>query len=178
MPGAGWIGLDATSGLLCGEGHIPLSRDAALPLRRARSPATVERREVEFSLRHEGRRAFDEAPRITMPFSDETWEELDALGDAVDRDLVAHDVRLTMGGEPTFVSIDDFKAAEWNTAAVGPTKRARRRRADPPAARRVSRPAACCITARANGIPAKACRAGPSRSTGARTASRSGAIPI
>jgi uncharacterized protein (DUF2126 family) len=25
-----------------------------------------------------------------------------------------------MGGEPTFVSIDDFEGAEWNTAADGP----------------------------------------------------------
>ncbi|MCG8528158.1 MAG: transglutaminase family protein, partial [Opitutales bacterium] len=30
---------------------------------------------------------------------------------------------LTMGGEPTFVSIDDMEGAEWNTAAVGPMKR-------------------------------------------------------
>ena len=82
-----------------------------------------------------------------------------------------------MGGEPTFVSIDDLEGAEWNTAAVGPTKRGARRRADPPPARRASRRAASCTTARASGIPAKACRAGPSRSTGARTASRSGAMP-
>ena len=30
-----------------------------------------------------------------------------------------------MGGEPTFVSVDDYQTAEWNTAALGPTKRIR-----------------------------------------------------
>ncbi len=67
----------------------------------------------------------DEKPRVTFPFSDEAWAALDALGEKVDADLVAHDVRLTMGGEPTFVSVDDYQSAEWNTAAHGPTKRIR-----------------------------------------------------
>ena len=118
----------------------------------------------------------DEKPRVTLPFSDEAWAALDALGEKVDADLVAQDVRLTMGGEPTFVSVDDYQSAEWNTAALGPTKRIRadeliRRLRDR------SRPAGCCITARANGIRASRCRAGRSRCSGARTASRSGATP-
>ncbi len=66
-----------------------------------------------------------EKPRVTYPFSDEAWAALDALGEKVDRDLASNDVRLTMGGEPTFVSIDDYQSAEWNTAALGPTKRIR-----------------------------------------------------
>jgi uncharacterized protein (DUF2126 family) len=121
LPGAGWIGLDPTSGLLAGEGHIPL---ACTPEPVAAAPVTgaVEKAEVDFQHHMKVERVW-EAPRVTRPYSEEQWAEIEKLGHGIDAQLLAGDVRLTMGGEPTFVSVDDPDGAEWNTTAMGPDKR-------------------------------------------------------
>ena len=121
LPGAGWIGLDPTSGLLAGEGHIPL---AATPSPISAAPITGghEAAEVEFSFAMNVKR-IAESPRVTKPYSEEQWSAITEAGYEVDRRLKEGDVRLSMGGEPTFVSVEDMDGAEWNTAAVGPNKR-------------------------------------------------------
>ena len=121
LPGAGWIGLDPTSGLLTGEGHIPL---ACTPEPSSAAPieGAVEESEVTFAYDMKVTRV-RETPRTTKPYSDEQWAKLLAVGEAIEGDIGRHDLRLTMGGEPTFVSIDDMDGAEWNTLALGPEKR-------------------------------------------------------
>jgi uncharacterized protein (DUF2126 family) len=121
LPGAGWIGLDPTSGLLAGEGHIPV---ACTPEPSTAAPVSgaVDPCEVTFSHHMEVTRVY-ESPRVTLPYTDAQWQAILALGHAVDAELQSGDVRLTMGGEPTFVAVDDRDGAEWNTDALGPTKR-------------------------------------------------------
>jgi len=121
LPGAGWIGLDPTSGLLAGEGHLPV---ACTPEPGSAAPVTgsVDDCEVQFDHEMQVRRLL-ESPRVTKPYTEAQWSAIDRLGHQVDADLQRLDVRLTMGGEPTFVAVENRDADEWNTAALGPSKR-------------------------------------------------------
>jgi uncharacterized protein (DUF2126 family)/transglutaminase-like putative cysteine protease len=120
IPGAGWVGLDPTSGLLTGEGHIPLAC-TSLPAAAMPISGTAESAGTTFEYSNLVRRVHEDAS-VTLPYAAEQWERIDALGRAVDLKLEAGDARLTMGGEPTFVSIEDIEEPEWNTAAVGGRK--------------------------------------------------------
>ena len=121
LPGAGWIGFDATSGLLAGEGHIPL---ACTPSFESAAPVfgLSDVCETTFEFENSVKRIF-ESPRVTKPYTEQQWKAIEKLGFKVEKELQKNDVRLTMGGEPTFVSVDDMEAAEWNTAADGEHKR-------------------------------------------------------
>ena len=117
LPGAGWIGMDPTSGLFASEGHIPLvctpNASQAAPI-----GGTVEPAKVDFVYSMSIRR-LNEAPRTAKPFSEEDWARVEQVAHRVDADLEAQDVRLTMGGEPTFVGIDEPESPQWNIDALG-----------------------------------------------------------
>ena len=120
-PGAGWIGLDPTSGLFAGEGHIPL---ACVPDPVSAAPVTgyTDLCETEFTYSNTVQRIHED-PRVTKPYTETQWTAINALGHQVDEDITRDDIRLTMGGEPTFVSVDDTEGPEWNTEADSTEKR-------------------------------------------------------
>ncbi|MBU1217503.1 transglutaminase family protein [bacterium] len=121
LPGAGWVGLDATSGLFAGEGHIPLACTPSFESAHA-IEGLSDKCETEFEYSNTVTRIF-ESPRVTKPYREDQWDAIYNLGFEVDKELEENDVRLTMGGEPTFVSIDDMESAQWNTDADGEHKR-------------------------------------------------------
>ncbi|HEY1192065.1 MAG TPA: transglutaminase family protein, partial [Gemmata sp.] len=129
LPGAGWVGLDPTSGLMTAEGHIPLACTAdpqsAAPVTGSFSWAKRDEDDkVEEGFEfHMSVARLDEAPRVTKPYTEPQWDAINALGTRIDADLREWDVRLTMGGEPTFVSVDERDAPEWNITALGTQKR-------------------------------------------------------
>ncbi len=173
LPGAGWVGLDPTSGLFASEGHIPLACTPH-PVSAAPIAGATDKCEVEFEFSNTVTRILED-PRVTKPYSEEQWSHIRALGSAVDAVFDANDVRLTMGGEPTFVSVNDMESDQWNTDALGADKlslaktlllRLRDRFA----------PMGCFITVRASGTPEKKFPAGHWACSGARTANRCGGI--
>ncbi|MEM0910872.1 MAG: transglutaminase family protein [Pseudomonadota bacterium] len=122
IPGAGWIGLDPTSGLFAGEGHIPL---ACTPEPSSAAPVTGAIDNCESTLNYSNEvRRLHEPPRVTKPYTEAQWSGIQQLGDSIDKTLERLGIELTMGGEPTFISIDDMESEQWNTAADGPEKRA------------------------------------------------------
>ncbi|EQA45183.1 putative amidoligase [Leptospira broomii serovar Hurstbridge str. 5399] len=120
LPGAGWVGLDPTSGLLAGEGHIPL---AAVPEPSSASPVFgySDPANSKFHFHMEVKR-IKESPRVTKPYTDERWEKILKLGKKIDDKLRKNDIRLSIGGEPTFVSDTDRQNSQWNTDALGSEK--------------------------------------------------------
>jgi len=120
IPGAGWVGLDPTSGLLAGEGHIPLACTPS-PASAAAVTGGVDPCDTQFDFKMSVTRIHED-PRVTKPYDAAQWENINALGRKIDTQLVVQDVRLTQGGEPTFVSVDDMDGPEWNTAALSDKK--------------------------------------------------------
>ncbi|MHB8736185.1 MAG: transglutaminase family protein, partial [Terriglobales bacterium] len=120
LPGAGWVGLDPTSGLLAGEGHLPLACTPE-PSTAAPITGTVDECQAEFEHGMRVTRIY-ESPRVTQPYTEAQWSQIESLGQRLDAELKAGDVRLTMGGEPTFIAMDNMDGTEWNFTALGPEK--------------------------------------------------------
>jgi len=123
LPGAGWVGMDPTSGLLVAEGHIPL---VCTPGAAQAAPVegTAEPAKVDFSYSITVAR-MNESKAAADSISDEDWLRIRQVAHSVDASLEEQDVRLTMGGEPTYVGIDEPESPQWNIDALGPIKRSR-----------------------------------------------------
>jgi uncharacterized protein (DUF2126 family)/transglutaminase-like putative cysteine protease len=121
IPGAGWIGLDPTSALFAGEGHIPLAATPH-PASSAAITGATEPCGVRLEFANSVRRVHED-PRVSKPYSQAQTEHLQQLGEEVDQRLQKAGIELTMGGEPTFVSVEDMVSAEWTVAADGSQKR-------------------------------------------------------
>ncbi len=121
LPGAGWIGLDPTSALFASEGHIPLAATPN-PSSSAAITGVTERSDTTLEFSNTVRRVHED-PRVTKPYTVAQVQHLQDVGRHVDERLAAAGLELTMGGEPTFVSIDDMTSAQWTVAADGPEKR-------------------------------------------------------
>lgn len=120
LPGAGWVGLDPTSGLFAGEGHIPLS---CTPNPASAAPISGEIGLCESTMHHEMSVVrVHEDRRVTKPYTASEWAAIDALGHNVDASLEKQAVKLTMGGEPTFVSLDNPSGDAWNFTALSHEK--------------------------------------------------------
>lgn len=120
LPGGGWIGIDGTSGLLCGEGHIPL---ACTPSPALASPIDGTSDVVASELGFEmivGRIGHEASP--TTPYTEATWQALLEQAAAADALLVDDGIHLTLGGEPTFNSREHPDAPEWGPDALGESK--------------------------------------------------------
>jgi len=120
LPGAGWIGLDATSGLLTGEGHIPLACTASPALASpidGTSDVTAVRVDFSTSIARLGHE-----PRPTAPYTEKVWQELLAGADRADVAIERSGLVVTVGGEPTFTSREAPEAPEWNGEALGDSK--------------------------------------------------------
>ncbi|ACY14596.1 DUF2126 domain-containing protein [Haliangium ochraceum] len=120
VPGAGWIGLDGTSGLMCGEGHIPLA-STVMPALAAPVSGTASQpaSSLEFEM-HLGRIGHEPRPRV--PYTEDTWQEMCRAGDAIDAAITGSGLALTCGGEPTFTSHEHAGEPEWQTEALGASK--------------------------------------------------------
>jgi len=123
LPGAGWVGLDATSGQMTAECHIPLACTPD-PAGAAPIAGSVEPVEAEFEYSFLLERVH-EPRRPSKPLTDDEWRRVKSVAHEIDRELDAHDVRLTMGGEPTYVGIDEPESPQWNLEAHGSLKRNR-----------------------------------------------------
>lgn len=108
LPGAGWIGLDPTSGMLTGEGHVPLAAsprpDHATPIE-----GTAERPAASFDVEMTIGR-LHERPRPIRPFVPDAWAAIEGLQQTIAERAQATGLELRLGreaGERTMAPVLD-----------------------------------------------------------------------